>query len=187
MVEGLIHTCTIQRRYAKQRLAFDGGTGAFTTGLTVTGATSGATGVISSVSGATDSGYLVLRTLSGTFEDNEAITDPGTGAAVVNGAATDYQNQSGEPGWYWKDDQTAVPCRLYYAGGGKGKYRHDAGEVVDLPLKCMLPDTVTIARTGYRLVTTASGFAGTYALAYLYPRSNGDGLDHYEATLQEAI
>lgn len=186
MVGGLIHTCTIQRRYPKQRLAFDGGTGTFTAGLTVTGESSGATGVISSVGGTVGSGYLVLQTIVGAFVDDETITDTGVGAATVNGAAIDYQNQSGEPGWYWSDDQTDIPCRFYY-GGGRGRYRHEVGDVVDLPPKCILPATVSIASAGYRIVTTAPGFAGTYEIGKLIPRSNSVGLDHYEVKLAGGI
>lgn len=65
------------------RLDFDGQTVNFTTG-TVTGGTSGATGVIlkNSDSGAT--GFLWLTDVTGTFQDNEALTGA-PGAAVVNG------------------------------------------------------------------------------------------------------
>ena len=66
--------------------SFTGGTGAFTTGLTVTGGSSGATGVIRSVSSNTVTGYVGLSNLSFTaglpgFTVGETITDTATGSA----------------------------------------------------------------------------------------------------------
>ena len=66
-------------------LKYDGGTAAFTAALTVTGDTSGATGVIDTIDGTTATGTLYLRTITGKFQNNEALTDSSTGAAVVNG------------------------------------------------------------------------------------------------------
>lgn len=67
-------------------LDYDGGTGAFTEGETVTGGTSGATAIIIKVVGDTTSGTLWLKTITGgPFDDNEAITDGDTGAAVADG------------------------------------------------------------------------------------------------------
>lgn len=69
------------------RLLYDGQTGDFTEGLTVTGGTSGATGVIVADHDDGTSGALVLRDVAGTFEDNETITDTSTGSATVDLAA----------------------------------------------------------------------------------------------------
>jgi len=66
-------------------LGFDGGTGVFTVGDTLTGTESSATAVIVQVLGTTAVGTLYLKTISGTFEDDEALTDATTGAAVANG------------------------------------------------------------------------------------------------------
>lgn len=65
-------------------LPFDGQTGNFTVGLTVTGATSGATGVVTSQVDAGTTGTLTLSNITGLFVDNEVLTDTSTGAAVVN-------------------------------------------------------------------------------------------------------
>lgn len=65
-------------------LPFDGQTGNFTTGLTITGGTSGATAVIISQVDAGATGTLTLDQISGTFLDNETITDSGSGSATVN-------------------------------------------------------------------------------------------------------
>lgn len=66
-------------------LDYDGQTGNFATGLIVTGGTSGATAVILEDDDSGANGTLTLGNISGTFEDNEAITDSATGAAVVDG------------------------------------------------------------------------------------------------------
>jgi hypothetical protein len=70
-----------------QKLKYDALTADFTESLTVTGGTSGATGVIEEIwDNGDNSGTLILSSVSGTFEDNEALTDSSTGAATVNGA-----------------------------------------------------------------------------------------------------
>lgn len=66
------------------RLPYDGQTGDFTESLTVTGTTSGATGIIVSDHENGAAGALVLRDVSGTFQNNEALTDTSTGAANVD-------------------------------------------------------------------------------------------------------
>jgi len=69
-------------------LPFDSETGAFTPGLVVTGATSAATGTIVAVNkgeGGTGSyGVLTLSSVTGSFQDNETITDTATGSATSN-------------------------------------------------------------------------------------------------------
>jgi hypothetical protein len=65
-------------------LPYDGQTGNFTVGLTVTGGTSGATGIITSDSDAGATGTLTLSNIDGHFIDNETITDTSTGSALVN-------------------------------------------------------------------------------------------------------
>lgn len=67
------------------QIAFDGQTGPFQIGQTVTGATSGATAIIVAVSSNGVTGYLLVRDASeDPFEDNEALSTTG-GAATVNG------------------------------------------------------------------------------------------------------
>lgn len=73
------------------KLAYDAGTAAFTEGDAVTGGTSAATATIWKVSDNGDgTGYLLLTGITGTFEDNEALSDTGGGAATANGV-TDVQ------------------------------------------------------------------------------------------------
>jgi hypothetical protein len=78
-------------------LAYDAQSGNFTVGQVVTGGTSAATGTISADTDAGATGVLTLTGVVGVFADNEAITDPLTGAATVNGVAYKtlaYDNQS---------------------------------------------------------------------------------------------
>ncbi len=68
----------------KNFLRYDGQTGNFTVGQVVTGTTSGAVGTIAADADGGTEGCLTLTAVTGTFQDNEAITDPITGAATVN-------------------------------------------------------------------------------------------------------
>ena len=182
----LIHTCTIQKRHRKQKLLYDGGSGAFTVGLTVTGTTSHATGIIDRKSGTVATGYLILKTMSGTFQNNEAITDTATGAAVADGANADYFNDSREPEWYWVNDQTLVPCKFYFPRSGY-VIVHDTGERIDEPLKMFLNPSATIDATNYRIVSTETDFTGTFIIQALYAMTFTFGIHHYELTLKETI
>ena len=65
-------------------LPYDGQSGNFTVGLTVTGGTSGATGVITADVDGGATGTLTLSNITGLFVDNETITDTSTGSAAVN-------------------------------------------------------------------------------------------------------
>lgn len=70
-------------------LDYDTATGAFAIGQTVTGGTSGATGVIRNiVETSGTAGTLIIDGLSGDFQNNEDITDALTGAALADGAQT---------------------------------------------------------------------------------------------------
>lgn len=78
-------------------LNFDAGTAAVAAAATVTGATSGATGiaVLASVvstgtfGSSNAAGYLVLRQVTGTFVDNENLQVSAVTKCVANGAATE--------------------------------------------------------------------------------------------------
>lgn len=72
-------------------LLFDAQSANFTVGQVVTGGTSGATGTIHSQTDGGASGSLVLINESGTFVDNETITDPLGGSATVDLATTQQQ------------------------------------------------------------------------------------------------
>jgi hypothetical protein len=69
-------------------LNYDSGTSGFGEGATLTGATSGATGVIKWFSGDTTSDTLTLKEVSGSFLDGEIITDDDGGSASASGTET---------------------------------------------------------------------------------------------------
>lgn len=74
--------------YAINLLNFDAQTLAFTPGATVTGGTSGATAQIISIRKTSPTvGTLVLKTITGTFQNNEIVSGGG-GSATVDGVAT---------------------------------------------------------------------------------------------------
>lgn len=70
-------------------LNYDAETAAFNVGFTLTGGTSGATGTIIALLDSGTTGTLVVDSITGTFQDNETITDNGSvpGSATANGAA----------------------------------------------------------------------------------------------------
>lgn len=68
------------------RLDYDAETVAFTEGELLTGGTSGATGTIWRVVDDGTEGSLYLTAVSGTFEDDETITDAEGGSATADGA-----------------------------------------------------------------------------------------------------
>jgi hypothetical protein len=70
-------------------LDFDAETAAFTIGETLTGGTSSATATIQGIKKTSaTAGTLYLSGVSGTFQDNETITDGATGSATANGTVT---------------------------------------------------------------------------------------------------
>lgn len=179
------HTCTLQKRYRKKKFTYATATGTPAVGQTITGQTSLKTAVIDK----TGSGYLIVKTLSGTFTTTETITigtGPGYTFSATLSAQADYQNQSGEYEYYWSNDQTGVTCRFYYSGGkGKGAIIHETGQLLDQPLKVGLPASCTVDAMEYRVVNTVTGFAGTYDIITLYPLTGVATIHHYEAVLKK--
>jgi hypothetical protein len=69
------------------QLKYEGGTYKFTGGMTFTGQDSGAKGVIKWLTGDVTSGTLILKEVSGTFQDGEIITGKKGGSARAAGSA----------------------------------------------------------------------------------------------------
>jgi hypothetical protein len=65
-------------------IPYDAQSGAFTVGEVITGGTSSATATIVSDQDDGVTGVLRVKTVTGTFVDNETITDPVTGSATTN-------------------------------------------------------------------------------------------------------
>lgn len=178
--------CTLQKRAKKQKITYTGSTGTPVVGQTITGQTSLKTAVIDRIG----TGYLVVKTVSGSFTVGELIKVSTTFTATLATIA-DYENQYGEHEYYWATDQSSVACRFGYSGkGDKGLIIHETGQLLDLPVKVALPDTITLTGTqaewaeNYRIVTTAPGFAGTYQIMTPYVISGISGVDHYSFILK---
>ena len=90
-------------------LAYDIETSAFTTGLIVTGQTSGATAVILEIADSTPTGTLTLGNIVGTFQDDEIIKDSSTGSATANGVVT----------WAYTTVSGAPTCGVLATAGGR--------------------------------------------------------------------
>jgi len=76
------------RNSATYTLPYDAQASNFTVGQVVTGGTSGAVGTILSDSDSGATGTLTIYKVTGTFQDNEALTDPLGGSATANFAGT---------------------------------------------------------------------------------------------------
>ncbi len=72
----------IERLWA---LDFDGQSSNLTVGETITGGTSGATGTLVEQTDDGASGTLILSHVSGEFQDNESLSDEGSGDGTVDG------------------------------------------------------------------------------------------------------
>src|SRR3546814_3939574 len=69
-------------------LSYDAEVTPFTEGDTLTGGTSGATGTIVRAIDNGATGVIWLRDVTGTFEDNETITDESGGSGTTNGVGS---------------------------------------------------------------------------------------------------
>lgn len=111
-------------------LNYDGGTGAFTVGQTVTGGDSGHTGTIVAIVGNTASGYLRLNDCSGAFQDDEAITDAATGAAVANGTLSPHTG-------YWSGFTVAANAKFAALTTGEGAKIFNVTTAFAAPFSCV--------------------------------------------------
>ena len=75
-------------------LAYDAQSANFTAGLVLTGGTSGATAIIVIDDDAGTTGILTIRKITGTFQNDETITDSGSGSATSNGTITNLLSQT---------------------------------------------------------------------------------------------
>ena len=189
MICAMPHTCTIQRRYQKQKLSYATGTQAFHAGATVTGGVSGATAVIDRIVGNATSGYLIVKTVTGTFNGTELLTDNGSapvGSATMNAAQVAYKNDSGEYEYYWKDDQLKVPARFYTMRSRVTVLT--PGQFPGMTPYVMLYSTATIDHLNYRIKSTTPGFtpaSGIYQILSVKAPYNSMALDHYTLELKE--
>lgn len=104
--------------YTPMTLDYDAETGTFTEGLVITGGTSGATGRITHLEDNGTDGTLYLAEVTGTFVNDETITDTSTGSATVNGTIVTggIEGRNGDA-ILFTVDFTATPT-----GGGAATY-----------------------------------------------------------------
>jgi len=177
----LKNTCTLQKRVRSQKMTYSASTGTPAVGMTITGATSHKTAVITRLF----TNYFVVKSLSGTFTNGETIASGALFSATL-GTVTDYSNSTGEPEYYWTDDQTFVPCRFYYPGGTSAGWMTEKGVYVTKSLQVTLPPSITIADCAYRLKTTDANYAGTYEMTFL-PKDGRTTLHHHDSVLTKVI
>jgi hypothetical protein len=82
----------------------------------------------------------------------------------------------------WTKDQSDVKCRFLLQSIQK-TYPMPKGVVVEPLVKALLAATATITPNSHRLVTSASGYEGTYDVTDVAYR--GLPTQHYALTLQE--
>jgi hypothetical protein len=157
----LIHSGTINSRPQQFTLGYDGGTAVFHAGATLTGATSRATAIIVST-GSIASGSLQVHTITGTFLNDEPITDNGTvpGAAVVNGVIAEKFNDFGE--LVYSDLNTTVSCRFVSPQESMRVGSRNVPYIVSSP-RVILPAGTSVAE-GDTITSTELGFAGTFQI-----------------------
>ena len=169
------HTATLRGRRQNFTLGYDAGTAVFTAGKTLTGATSHATAVIVST-GSIASGSLQVHSITGTFLNDEPISDNGTvpGAAVVNGVISEYFDSNEQ--LVFTDIDSTIACRLY----SQKDAVQESGQTMYIVTtqRVMIPATSTPAN-GDLIITTASGYAGTYKLGNVEPAPSMTGAPHH--------
>jgi len=163
----LIHSATLNSRPQDYILAYDTLTAAFHVGATLTGATSHATAIIAGIPGTVISpdytvpaATLLLHTITGTFQDDEAIADNGTvpGAAKVNGVISEAFDNNGQT--MYTTISTTTACRFSPQGT----------QIKGSPLQVTTVDTVVFPGTvsvdmGDQVVAAEEGFTGTYNIS----------------------
>jgi hypothetical protein len=155
----LIHSATLTAKQQQFTLAYDNGTAAFTAGKTLTGATSNATAIIVST-GTVASGTLTLHTISGTFLNDEAISDNGTvpGAARVNGTIAEKFDTNGE--LVYSDVATTISCRFVGPQESMRVGSRNVPYIVSTP-RVLLPSGTAVSE-GDTITSTETGFNGTF-------------------------
>jgi len=87
------------------------------------------------------------------------------------------------PVYAWIDEQEDVACRFTQV---KGKATTGLpGEEILADLVVLLPETVTVTEQERQIVTSESGYAGTYSITKVRPVSGRSSLHHYECDLQK--
>jgi hypothetical protein len=157
----LIHSATLNGKRQNFILGYDAGTAVFHAGATLTGATSHATAVIVST-GSMASGSLWLHTITGTFVNDEPISDNGTvpGAAVVNGVIAEAFDVDGQ--LVYTTLSSTVKCRFNSPQESMRSNNRDMAYIVSTP-SVVLPAGTDVSEHD-TLTSTETGFNGTFTI-----------------------
>jgi hypothetical protein len=158
----LIHSASLSGMRQNFSLNYDNGTAVFTAGKTLTGATSHATATIVST-GSAASGTLYLHTISGTFQNDEVLSDDGTvpGAAVANGVVSDrFNSTTGE--LVYTTLTSTVSCRFHTPQESMRMNSKSLPYIHSTPLVVLASGTNV--REGDVLTSTETGFKGTFTV-----------------------
>jgi hypothetical protein len=179
MTHGLVHACTISDRRAKRKITYTSGTGTPALSQEVIGATSKATAVIDRVS----TGYIVIKSVVGTFANAETISST-TWSGTIS-SQEDYMNQSREIEYYWTAQSSTTPCRFYYKSI-KPVMISESGILLSRIPMCMLDGSVTISESENRIASTVTGFVGIWNITSIATRCLCSTPHHFELALSEA-
>jgi len=180
------HTATAKKTARVYTLSYDGGTAAFTAGKTLTGATSHATATILTLTGNATAGTLYIHSITGTFQNNEPLSDNGTvpGAALADGVAVAAFDSYGQD--YNTTVDTTIACRFFRKAVLSVSGDSQTGVYSDSQVYAMLPPTTTVIEDD-QITTTVSGSSGTYRVTQLTPAYSLAILHHYTATLGRVL
>ena len=140
---------------AMKALAYDGGTGLFVAGETVSGAS--ASGTVLEVIGDATSGLLVIESWNGTeFVDNESLSGSASGAAVADNA-TFYEEYT------WEIDCNALSLQTVYD--------YLSAKMAQNPLDAIIEQAIEwgIDENGFIMESTGSSY-------YTLNTSNSEGV-----------
>ena len=157
----LIHSAILTSRQQNFILAYDAGTAVFHAGATLTGATSHATAIIVST-GSIASGSLQIHTVTGTFVNDEPISDNGTvpGAAVVDGVISEARDINEE--LVYTDIALTVSCRFVGPQESMRVGSRNVPYIVSSP-RVILPAGTSVAE-GDTITSFTLGFIGTFQI-----------------------
>lgn len=188
----LIHPVTILRTYTDYVVPFTGGSAVFNIGETLTGADSGATGVIKSVSVTSGSwaesdaaGQVIVYSYSSTtpYTPAEVISDTGDTPGSATVSATPYEHVSvGER--QETSVSTAVSGRF---GEDSGTTQEgEPGSIVTSTTVLMLPAGTDIDEDD-TLTSTNTGYVGTYRVGKVVAVYGPTALSHLVAEVHREV
>lgn len=114
---------SVYRGVGEITIPYDAETSPFTEGATLTGGTSGATGVITAVDDDGTTGNLCVRSVLGTFLDNETITDdngtPGSATANIPSGAIRLRTTAEAPLVRWESGRLVGQPGVFISGASR--------------------------------------------------------------------